>query len=285
MNHTLYAARLGVSRGLHEFRQGVASSDQWFNVIMALIFLTVLIFQRDATVDGTSFSLASVTLPSMLGMMVALGGLVGVSSQLSTSKEDGSLLRAKTVPGGMVGFLVARIVQVILDTLLSLLVILIPGVFLVNELVNAGITGWLTMLWIFALGLLATLPWGAIISSLTKTMQSTFGFTMLPVMGLTAISGIFYPISAIPDWLQVIAQVFPIYWIGIGMRSALLPDSAMAAEIGESWRQLETIGVLGAWAILGLLLAPTILRRAARRESGSALERRQNLTMQRATSG
>jgi hypothetical protein len=34
---------------------------------------------------------------------------------------------------------------------------------------------------------------------------------------------------------------------------------------------LETLAVLGAWAALGLPAAPAILRRLARRESGSAV--------------
>ena len=42
-------------------------------------------------------------------------------------------------------------------------------------------------------------------------------------------------------------------------------------EIGHSWRHLETLGVLGAWAIAGLVLAPILLRRMARRESGSSV--------------
>jgi ABC-2 type transport system permease protein len=46
-----------------------------------------------------------------------------------------------------------------------------------------------------------------------------------------------------------------------------------AAEIGGSWRTLETFMMLGAWAALGLLLAPSVLRRMARRQSGSAVAR------------
>ena len=57
---------------------------------------------------------------------------------------------------------------------------------------------------------------------------------MLPVMVLTGISGIFYPIQSLWGWLQVVAQVFPMYWLGLGMRSAFLPDSAAALEIGGS---------------------------------------------------
>jgi ABC-2 type transport system permease protein len=53
------------------------------------------------------------------------------------------------------------------------------------------------------------------------------------------------------------------------MRSAFLPEAAAALEIGGSWRTLETVLVLGAWAVVGLAVAPAVLRRMARRQSGS----------------
>jgi ABC-2 type transport system permease protein len=117
---------------------------------------------------------------------------------------------------------------------------------------------------------------GALISS-----PRGAGYISLPVMGLVAISGIFYPISALPGWLQGIAQVFPMYWLGLGMRSALLPDAAASVELGGSWRHLQTIGVLGIWAVLGLVVAPIVLRRMARRESGSSVAERREQLLQR----
>jgi ABC-2 type transport system permease protein len=107
------------------------------------------------------------------------------------------------------------------------------------------------------------------------------GLIMVSMMGLVATSGIFYHIGGFPVWLQGIAQVFPIYWLGLGIRSALLPGSMAAAEIGGSWRHLETVGVLGLWAVVGLVLAPIVLRRMARRESGSRVAERRGKAMQR----
>jgi ABC-2 type transport system permease protein len=69
--------------------------------------------------------------------------------------------------------------------------------------------------------------------------------------------------------------------MGLGMRSALLPGNAASIEIGESWRHLETVGVLGAWAIAGLILAPIVLRRMARKESGSSVAERREKVLQR----
>jgi ABC-2 type transport system permease protein len=139
----------------------------------------------------------------------------------------------------MVGYLVGRIVSLSLITLFTLVVIFIAGRLLLPELPTAGRSGWPTLTWVLALGLLATLPWGAIIGSLVKSPNSAFGVTMLPIVGLTAISGIFYPIAALPGWVQAVAQAFPIYWLGLGIRSALLPDAAAAVELSGSWRHLE----------------------------------------------
>jgi ABC-2 type transport system permease protein len=140
------------------------------------------------------------TLPSILGTWVAVGGYTGAAGALAVEREDGTLLRAKAVPQGMVGYLVGRIVSLSLITLSTLVIIFVAGC-----------------------------------SS---------------------------------------------YWLGLGIRSGLLPDAA-AQEISGSWRHLETAGVLGAWALAGLLIAPAVLRRMARRESGSTVEARRQRHLQR----
>jgi ABC-2 type transport system permease protein len=282
MNAKLIAVRAGLVRGRIELRQTFTNAqDLWNYLFPTEILHVVMVFMRDSTVPGTNFSLGSRTLPSVLGMGVVFGGLVTVAMLLTVEREDGTLLRAKAVPQGMVGYLVGRIVSLSLITLFMLVIILVAGLLLLPDLATAGGSDWLVLLWVATLGLLATLPWGAVIGSLVRSPNSAFGLTMLPLIALTAISGIFYPISALPGWVQGVAQVFPIYWLGLGIRSALLPDAAAVLEISGSWRHLETAAVLGAWAVAGLLVAPPVLRRMARRESGSTMEARRQQHLQR----
>jgi ABC-2 type transport system permease protein len=275
------AVRAGFARGWIESRNYFRSRDELFwNLFLALVFAVVLFFQRNIVVEGTDQSLASLVLPSILGMTIAWGGLTGAAGILAVEREDGTLLRAKAVPHGMAGYVVAKVIMTAVTSALTLAIILAAGLLFVPELVSTPWTGWLMMIGVLALGLLATMPWGAIIGSQVKSPQAAFGLTFLPMGVLAAISGIFYPITALAGWVQSVAQVFPIYWLGQGMRAALLPE-AEAAEIGGSWRYLEMIGVLGAWAVVGMLVAPPILRRMARRESGSAVEERRHQAMQR----
>jgi ABC-2 type transport system permease protein len=104
-------------------------------------------------------------------------------------------------------------------------------------------------------------------------MKSPTQAALVPIGGMLLIvtSGIYYPITALPTWLQWVGQAFPFYWVGLGARSAMLPAEMAAAEIGGWSRTLEMLTVLGVWAVIGMLLAPILLRRMARRQSGSAL--------------
>jgi ABC-2 type transport system permease protein len=277
---TLAAIRAGVARGGIELKHTFSNfQDLWTYLFAPIALIVTVFFMRGATVPGTGFSLGARTLPSAVGMGIAFGGLVTMMMQLTIEREDGTLLRAKAIPRGMLGYLVGKIVLVSAMTSIGVL-LQVPAMVMVGGLNLSRPGAWLTLAWVLLLGLAASMPLGAIFGSLISNPQN-MGLVMFPVMGLVATSGIFYPITNFPVWLQWIAQVFPIYWLGLGMRSALLPDNLAVVEIGHSWRHLETLGVLGLWAVIGLVLAPMVLRRMARRESGSAVDARRQKALQR----
>ncbi|MCG3042956.1 ABC transporter permease [Streptomyces sp. S1A] len=280
-NPVWYAARTGLRRGWTELKQTFTSGQDVFGYVLWTILLIVPLFLvGDEALEGAGISAGAFMLPSMLGMTLAFTGVMTTAQLLAAEREDGTLLRAKAIPHGMVGHLVGKVVMVSGTALVSMALPFAVGVFMVDGVAQRGGGALLTLVWVVPLGLLATLPAGAVIGSLV-TSPRTIGLLMLPVMGLVVISGIYFPLTELPEWLQLVAQVFPVYWLGLGLRAALLPDVAVAAEIGESWRYLETVGVLGAWAVAGLLLAPPVLRRMARRESGAAMAERHRKAMQR----
>ena len=279
MNPVVHAARAGWRRGLVELRQSYTNPQDLFSQLFwPVAMLVVVFFMRDAEFAG--IPLGTLVLPSVLGMMVLLNGVMGTSAVLSIEREDGTLLRAKAIPHGMVGYLVGKVVIVTGWMVFGGLLLLLPGLLLVDGLEIGTPGAWLTLTWVVLLGTVATLPLGLVVGSLIPNPRSQ-GLVMLPIAGLIAVSGIFYPITAMPEWLQGVGQVFPVYWLGLGVRSALLPAEAASLELTESWRHLETVGVLGAWTAAGLLLAPIVLRRMARRESGEAVAARREKALRR----
>ena len=276
----LGTARIGVARGGIELRQVFTyGPDVFQNTFLPLAQILVLFLMRGHHVPGTSFSLGSLTLPSVIGMGFAFGGVLGVVGLLSVDREDGTLLRAKATPDGMTAYVIGKITLVSVTTLMGLVITLVLGLVAFPG-VRLTVPGLATLAWVAVLGLLATIPLGITLGSLIPNPRF-IPVVLLPFGALTAISGIFYPITHLPGWLQGIGQLFPMYWLGLGMRAALLPPQLAAVEIDGSWRLPLVFLALALWSVAGLAAAPPVLRRMARRESGSRVAARRERAMLR----
>jgi ABC-2 type transport system permease protein len=247
-------------------------------LLMTAGFLAAMLSARHTLLPGTGLSLGTSRLVSVLALDVGMYAVLWMADRLVGDREDGTLLRAKAIPNGMLGYLVGKIVSISAQVVLAVAATLLAGAFLATGLAIGSPGDWLKLTWVLVLGLLATLPLGAVLGSLFPNTRAT-GLILLVLGGLAAISGIFYPITRLPVFLQWTGQVFPLYWLGLGMRSALLPHAMAVVEVGHSWRQPAMVAVLSAWAIAGLVLAPVVLRRMARRESGSRVAARREKAM------
>ncbi|HEY1667666.1 MAG TPA: ABC transporter permease [Trebonia sp.] len=283
MNPTLAAVRAGLSRGRIELKQTLTTRADLVGFLFRIgALLAVMIWTRHTRLPGTDFSLGTATLASVLGLNFVVYGVVTMGDLLVIEREDGTLLRAKATPNGMLGYLLGKVVSTSGQVALSVAITLFTGGFLLTGLAIGSPGRWLTLTWVLVVGLLATLPAGAVLGSLFASQRSAGPWWLLLLGGLSSISGIFYPITHLPAFLQWTGQLFPLYWLGLGMRSALLPNAMAAVEIGHSWRHLATFGVLSVWAVAGIALAPAMLRRTARRESGSAVAARREKSLREA---
>lgn len=277
-----HAIRVGARRGVTEFRISLRNpEDLLFYAMWGGGLLLYLVLSRNQVVPGTPFTVPTLVLPGALAAMLVFGGVLGPAFALVVEREDGTLLRAKAAPNGMAGYVTGQVVLQALGMLPMLVILLVPCVLFLGVEVHGGVVGWLVLAATLVLGLVATLPIGMVVGSVARKAGQVSTWGMLPILGMGAVSGIFVPLGQLATAWQVVGQVFPMYWLGHVMRWATLPDGAAALEPGGEWRILEALGVLGAWTALGLLVAPRVLRRMARRESGSAVEARKQERMQR----
>lgn len=267
------ALMIGLRRGLHEVGMSFRSPSDLFNYFgVSAMFLATAYFARDSEVGQTGLSFGMMFLASVVGFIVAMGGIVTVGQVLASEREDGTLLRAKGLPHGMPAYFTAKVVHIVLITLINTALVLVPAMLVFRDAGRLSSPMQVVMLTVvLLLGLAATVPIGAVLGALARNARSTMGLLMLPIMAVTMVSGIFVPLATLPTWTQWVGQVFPIYWVGLGARAAMLPEEMVAAELHQSWQVPETLMVLGAWALVGSVVAPVVLRRMARRESGSRL--------------
>jgi len=224
---------------------------------------------------------AVLALPGVLAAMVVFGAVVGPAFTLVLEREDGTLLRAKSAPFGLDAYVAGQVLFQFLGVLPMLILLLVPPAFFLEGLAPQGAVGWVVAVVLVVLGTLAMLPLGFVVGSLARKAVHVSTGAMMPIMGLAAISGIFSPITVLWGWLQVVAQVFPMYWLGHALRWVFLPPEAAALELGGRWNLLGAFVVIALWGAVGLALTPRILGRMAQRESGSAVEARKVERLQR----
>ena len=270
MSAARHAVQLGAKRGLTELGQSLRSpQDLFFSLFMGVAIVGYLLIRRDDRVPGTDLLVPAVQLPSIIGALVAFGLVIGAAYALSMQREDGTLLRYKAMPHGVRAYFTSQFVALAGGILPQVVMVLVPSLLLFDGVMAGGADGWLRAAGVLLLGILAIMPLGIIIGAVVPSAQKVGTWGMLPVTVLIGISGIFFPFQQLWDWVQAVAQVFPLYWFGLGMRSAFLPDEAAAAELGASWQTPETLVILAAWAVAGWIVTPIVLRRMAERQSGS----------------
>ena len=246
------------------------SSPQGLSAIGVAGFLVAVIwFVRDADfMDGVDA--AAYLFAGFLGLTIVSGAMLTIASEIQLERESGTLLRAKAIPHGITGHLLAKLMSVPVELAIGVVPMLIGIALLAPEALPSGAARWVVLVATMLLGTASMLPWGAVLGSIFRSMIG-MSIGMLGIYAITAVSGLFFPVALLPGWAQTLVQLTPIYWIGHGLRWAMLPESAAAAEIGGVWRSELTVVVLVGWAILGLVLATVFLRRMARRQSGSAV--------------
>ncbi|SOD63852.1 ABC-2 type transport system permease protein [Streptomyces zhaozhouensis] len=266
--------RAGFLRGgielRHLLRNPKEMSGHLTNVVVALL----LVVYVGGEVADTATPMSHLVLAGFAAYLLFQIGLVNLPQMLVTEREEGTLLRLRATPGGIPAYLIANGLLVVTVAVGTLGLLLLAAAVVADGPLPRGAEGWLTLLWVTALGLLAVVPLGAAIGAVLPNPREALALIMLPTMGLLVTSGAVFPITSLPAVVQQVASAFPLKWMAQGLRAALLPDAARVAEPAGSWELPMVALVLTGWAILGFLLAIPLLRRAARRESGSRVSAR-----------
>ncbi|GAA2869997.1 ABC transporter permease [Streptosporangium fragile] len=262
--------RIGLRRGWTEHTHLVKDRRELITTLVGTVwvFAMLTMWIGDQKVTGTDVSSGTYMTVGFLAFTVFSNGLMTLPIAIATDREDGTLLRLRSTPGGVPAYLAGRVVTVLCQIVVQGALILATGGALGNVAMPRD---WVTLAWVTLLGTLAVVPLGAALGCLLPGPKAGAGILALPMMILMVTSGVMLPITFMPEAVQWVSQAFPLYWQGLGLRAAFLPDTMLAAEIGGDWRLPWAGAALTAWTVAGMLLAPWLIHRVTRRESGSRL--------------
>lgn len=121
----------------------------------------------------------------------------------------------------------------------SALLLAVLSLFFQVDLMNANIPGATLVLLVGSVSFLGFGVMAAVLPLLFPERGEEMTFVISSILLL--VSGVYYPISVLPDWMEPLATISPATYVLAGMRAALLEDAPTAAL----WPALWPIILLG----------------------------------------
>jgi ABC-2 type transport system permease protein len=258
--------RLGLSRVGYEVRSYFRQGDTvFFTFLFPLLMLTIFSVAFSdmafgATPDGDPISAAQYYLPAMLAAGALLSGLQNMATDIAMEKGDGTLKRLAGAPLSPVSYFIGKIGQVLVTAVLQAALLLVVAWLAFEVPLPTDADAWLTFAWVFLLGVTTCAILGIGLSALPRSGKSATAVIIPIVLILQFISGVYIQFTMLPDWLQSIANVFPLAWLAHGMRAVFLPDAYAALEAGGEWNLAGVAIVCGIWLVAGLVLTRVTFR-------------------------
>lgn len=192
-------------------------------------------------------------LPGQLGFSILFSTLFGIAFTFYNLREQLVLKRFYASPVNRTNILLGVGTSRLFFQLLSVMVLLSFGHFVLNFTLQHGILTYIEILLMTIIMLFLLMGVGLIFSSIVKSDTSIpllinlFGFPQM------MLSGTFFPIDVFPKWLQEICRILPLTQYNDSIRKI----SFEGMHITDCGRQL---GILGIWMVIIYFILGKVLK-------------------------
>lgn len=256
-----------LARGQVEVKQFFRSKDAvFFTLALPVVLLALLASIFTHNIPGTSVPFSQVYTAGLLAGGVASTTFLNLAVVVAGERENGGLKRLAGTPMPRTAYFAGKAILVLVTCVLEVAVLLIFGHFAYKVAFPSSLGRWWIFAWVTFLGATSMALLGIAISSVPRSARAAAPVANLPLLVLQFISGVYVPFTSLSPGLYGFAGIFPLRWIAEGYRSALLPSYFQKVEPGHAWNHAAMALVMGAWCVLGLILAVRTFRWTGRGE-------------------
>ncbi len=178
-------------------------------------------------------------IPGLMVIVLYLFTVLFTASSIVRERETGTIEQLIVTPIKPIELIVAKVVPYIFIAFFDVLEVLAIGVFWFGVPINGSLT---LLLELSALFLVSALGIGIFISSIASTQQEALLMTVGTMLPTIFLSGFFFPLEAMPQWLQVVSYIVPARYALEIMRGIILKGVGLSLL----WEQVFAIAVFGA---------------------------------------
>ncbi len=165
------------------------------------------------------YSIADYYLSSMLAAWVMTNGVVGVSSIVTEFKRRGLLKRFMSTPLTRFEWIISNMfTQTMLAIILAIVMIVVAHFTFNTSIPNAS-----NML-ILVIGTLCFTGLGMLIAGVLRDVEAVSGASNALAFPMMFLSGTFWPLEIMPDYMQIIAKALPLTYYIQALKVSMITD-------------------------------------------------------------
>ena len=169
-------------------------------------------------------------IPGLIGMILQYLAVILTSTAIVRERERGTIEQLIITPIRSWELIVGKLLPYVLISFLDLLLILVLGTLAFNMPINGSV---LLLLVLAGLFLVTTLGIGLLISTVARTQFEAMMMAVFIALPAIFLSGFFFPLAAMPPFLQALSYLVPLRYFLIIVRAILIKGVGLAAVTNE----------------------------------------------------
>ena len=222
----------------------------YWTVIMPAIIYTALSVLPIGKMINSSMAYSQFVLPGVIALTIMQGGIYSLAYWMVDLKARGVIKRLLATPLKQWQLILSLICARLVIILCQVVLITLLGIFVFHATFAGNLLS-VFILVLFGGGIF--LLAGLLIANYAKSYDAAAPLTSAVGLPLPLLSSVFYPLSVLPDALQKIAKVLPMYYFSDGLRQAYLYPFDFN-KIGFD------ILILGIWLIIMLVATVSLFK-------------------------
>jgi ABC-2 type transport system permease protein len=192
---------------------------------------------------NANLSTGAVMVPAITGFILLFVGLFITGMGVVREREQGTLELFAVTPLRPIDVILGKIVPHFLIASLNLVLATLAGLLIFD----VPFRGSVVLFAAFGLAFLfAVLGFGVLVSTASRTQAEAVQLAILIILPQVMVSGMVFPVQAMPDGVRWLSSVMPLTYFITGMRSVLLK----AAPLQALWFPLGMLVVMAAGVFL-----------------------------------
>ena len=162
--------------------------------------------------------------PAVIALTIFFGSVATTGSAIAGEIGDGTIIRILMTPVSKRSVILGKTVyQLILQ--LARAVILIFAAFAIMGFNMNG--SWLLVALVLVIFTLGGVGLGIVMSAIAGDMESFFQLNMIVTLPSMFVTGVFFPLSSVPDWMRYIAYLLPLTYANDAMRAVMIKGQGL----------------------------------------------------------